>query len=98
MSGFKTKISQEEVDRLINVARKSQKPTRIDWPAKREYPNILKALKAGADSIVIEGKDFIIRWRDSERCFIKPITGFVPCGEFSLEGAQKEVDALEQDT
>jgi hypothetical protein len=91
-------LDLEELARITAIADRDASKKKFHWPPKHYYLAIEDAVKAGDKVVVLDDRLFDIRYESSEKFWIQLRDDYVPCGWFTLEEVQKEVELLGSDT
>lgn len=84
-------LAMDDIQKLLkSEARTSKDPTgatyKERWPGDANLIKIAKAVKRGADFVVFRnGQRFNLTRRDTDLVLVKPDSGFVPMGYFSIK-------------
>lgn len=74
-------MSLADINKVLARDRRKREKPEISWP--HPYKEELReAVERGDTTVTLGNKSFTIIYHDPDKFRIKPIQGFVPCGEF----------------
>ena len=92
-------LENERIKEIIRGARSAPKRQHIPWVYRGEVLGLLSlALEHKQDVVIIDGREFVIIYKD-KHAVVRPADGsFVPCAHLEVAKYQKEWEAYERAT
>lgn len=93
-------LETERIKEIVRGARSTPNRQHIPWFYRGEVLGLLAlALEHKQDRVIIDGKEFCITYKDTNRAVVRPADGsFVPSAHLTISSYLKEWDEFERAT